>query len=235
MFERPHHQRIATLLQSLDADQLLMNRCLFGGGTAIALAHGEFRESVDVDFVCASVDGYREVRNQVHRTGMAWLQRREWPLVRAPRVDQYGIRCAFLVGGVAIKFEIVHEGRVLFDEPRDEDRICGIWTLRAADRVATQLMANADRWADDSAISRDLIDLAMQSDSGVLPRDGIQKAQRAYGDSIADCFNKSRQSLLSREGRLKVCMKNLGMRMDELELRTRIEGLTFEAEPPDSA
>ena len=57
MFERPHHQRIARVLESLDARLLLKNRCLFGGGTAIALAHGEYRESLDIDLICSSIDG----------------------------------------------------------------------------------------------------------------------------------------------------------------------------------
>lgn len=49
MFERPHHRRIASVLESLDADFLATSRCYFGGGTAITLRHGEFRESVDID------------------------------------------------------------------------------------------------------------------------------------------------------------------------------------------
>lgn len=41
MFERPHHQRVFEALAALDADLLAENRCLFGGGTAIALRYGE--------------------------------------------------------------------------------------------------------------------------------------------------------------------------------------------------
>jgi len=227
LFERPHHQRIAALLHNLNADALVSNRCLFGGGTAIALAHGEFRESVDVDFICASVDGYREVRNRVHQTGMAWALRSAMPLLREPRVDQYGIRCAFVVDGAPIRFELIHEGRVEFDPPLPEDRICGVWTLRVADCVATKLMTNADHWRDDSAMSRDLIDLAMLSATGILPAAGVGKAQRAYGDSIADCFAKAKDSLMARDGRLKTCMKNLAMTLDERSVRRRVERLAL--------
>ncbi|HKW83534.1 MAG TPA: nucleotidyl transferase AbiEii/AbiGii toxin family protein, partial [Burkholderiaceae bacterium] len=49
MFEREHHRRVATVLEALDADVLKANACLFGGGTAIALRYGEYRESVDID------------------------------------------------------------------------------------------------------------------------------------------------------------------------------------------
>lgn len=37
MFSRARHQQIAELLGALDADLLRNHRCLFGGGTAIAL------------------------------------------------------------------------------------------------------------------------------------------------------------------------------------------------------
>ncbi len=50
MFNRPHHQRIAKVLGSLNADLLKQYNCLFAGGTAIALRYGEYRESVDIDF-----------------------------------------------------------------------------------------------------------------------------------------------------------------------------------------
>ena len=52
LFERAHHQRIAALLRALDADLLAANSCWFGGGTAMALRYGEYRESVDIDSSC---------------------------------------------------------------------------------------------------------------------------------------------------------------------------------------
>jgi hypothetical protein len=65
MYERPHHRRIAALLGALDATKLAEWECFFGGGTAITLALGEYRESVDVDFLCASTEGYRQLRAAV--------------------------------------------------------------------------------------------------------------------------------------------------------------------------
>ncbi|MCW2313780.1 nucleotidyl transferase AbiEii/AbiGii toxin family protein [Rhodoferax antarcticus] len=55
MFERPHHQRIAQVLYALDAQLLRDKHCLFGGGTAIALRYGEYRESVDIDFLVSDL------------------------------------------------------------------------------------------------------------------------------------------------------------------------------------
>jgi len=39
------------VLQALDADALASHACLFGGGTAMALRYGEYRESFDIDFL----------------------------------------------------------------------------------------------------------------------------------------------------------------------------------------
>ena len=82
MFERPHHQRIAQVLGALDADLLVKARCLFGGGTAIALSCGEFRESIDIDFICASIDGYRELRNAIAADDLGRLALRPLPMVQ---------------------------------------------------------------------------------------------------------------------------------------------------------
>ena len=60
MFERPHHQRLAQVLLELDGPLLRENRCLFGGGTAMALRYGEYRESVDLDFLVSDVGSYAE-------------------------------------------------------------------------------------------------------------------------------------------------------------------------------
>ena len=65
MFERPHHQRIAHVLHALDGAALRQYGCLFGGGTCIALCHGEYRESIDIDFLVSNPAGYRELRQRL--------------------------------------------------------------------------------------------------------------------------------------------------------------------------
>jgi len=59
MFKRPHHQRIAHVLAALKGDELAQHDCWFGGGTCIALRYGEYRESVDIDFLISDAAGYR--------------------------------------------------------------------------------------------------------------------------------------------------------------------------------
>ena len=62
MFDRPHHQRIAQVLLALNGPLLREHNCLFGGGTAVALRYGEYRESVDIDFLVSDVACYRRLR-----------------------------------------------------------------------------------------------------------------------------------------------------------------------------
>lgn len=231
MYSRPHHLRVQRILESLNADLLLRNQCLFGGGTAIALTHGEYRESVDIDLVVSSKAGYRELRGLVNSAGIEALMSRPLPLRREARIDQYGIRCAFDVDGMAVKFEIVLEGRVELQDPLPEDRVNGVWALTMRDKVATKLMANADRWADDSVWSRDIIDLAVLANGQGADPAGVAAAVQAYGSSVLVDFEKARLNLLEREGRLLNCMKRLHMTLPEDHLRELIQRLVLVSPP----
>ena len=62
MFRRQHHQQIAYALRALDGPLLRENNCLFAGGTVMALRFGEYRESVDIDFLVSDITGYRNLR-----------------------------------------------------------------------------------------------------------------------------------------------------------------------------
>lgn len=73
MFEREHHQRIEQLLRAIKHERMLALQCVFGGGTAIALAYGEHRESRDIDFLCSSPESFRTLRNLVDSEGVQSL------------------------------------------------------------------------------------------------------------------------------------------------------------------
>lgn len=76
MFERDHHQSIARVLAALDGILLAEANCLFGGGTAMALRFGEYRESVDMDFLVSDVACYRRLRQLLTgETGFTGLLR----------------------------------------------------------------------------------------------------------------------------------------------------------------
>ena len=210
MFKRDHHVRIAAVLQALDADMLAELGCLFGGGTAIAFMRKEFRESFDIDFLVSSSTGYRALREKI--TGEHSIQvlaRRGAQLspVRDVRVDQYGIRTLVSVAGVDIKFEIVHEGRIVLAPPGPTDRVCGVATLTLLDLLTTKLLANSDRWADDSVFSRELIDLAMLEPTRPLLSSAIKKATAAYGIAIQRDLDRAIRQLAERTARLDECME----------------------------
>ncbi len=202
MFRRLHHRQVAEVLSMLNAPLLAQHHCWFGGGTAIVLANGEFRESVDIDFLASDPKSYRALRRMVRDHGLDALATRELDVGRRPSVDGYGIRTSVLVAGVAIKFEIIHEGRIDLDTPAPDEEICGLRTLTRTDQVATKLLANDDRWADTSTFSRDLIDLAMMKPDTVALEAGARKAVDAYGRTVGESLNKAVAYLRDRPQRL---------------------------------
>jgi hypothetical protein len=207
MFERPHHRRIGALLALLDGDLLGDCECLFAGGTAIALQLDEFRRSDDIDFLCASVDGYRALRERVYGSGMAALARGELAVVRDVRADQYGIRAVLGTPECPVKFEVVREGRVMLD-PGD-GRLAGVPLLCRSDLYTQKLLANADRGLDSSTLHRDLIDLTMMRLRwGPVPVAALAKARGAYGQSI-DRAVTAVQAMLRDPAHRKQCMRAL--------------------------
>jgi hypothetical protein len=229
LFERAHHRRIAAVLQALDADVLEANACLFGGGTAIALRHGEYRESVDIDFLVSKVEGYRQLRERLTGPdGLRALTRAGHVLeaTRELRADRYGLRTLLRVDDVIIKFEIVLEGRIALEPPGPADRLCGVATLSPLDMVTSKLLAHADRWRDDAVLSRDLIDLAMMAPPKALLQRALAKAQAAYGDSVAAALARAVEDLRARPQRLDACMKAMAMTtVSKAALWARIKAL----------
>ena len=214
-FKRPHHQLVGHVLYSLNGPLLRENHCLFAGGTVIALRYGEYRESVDIDFLVSDIASYRNLRQLVKKPeGLSNLARDgSAPLIqeREIRADQYGIRTMVAMGGQSIKFEIVLEGRIDLMEPGAGDKVCGIATLTPLDMAASKLLANSDRWADDGAFNRDVIDLAMMAPSTDLLHQAIEKAETVYGQAIRQDLAKAIQRMQERQGWLERCMEAMAM------------------------
>lgn len=206
------------MLQALDAQRLHAHQCLFGGGTALALRYGEYRESVDIDFLVSHREGYGALRQALSGpTGLQAICRAGIDLAplftqsREVRADQYGLRTMLRAADVEIKFEIVLEARITLDAPGAGDLVCGVATLTPLDAAASKLLANSDRWRDDAVLSRDLIDLAMMAPPRALLRQAIVKAQGAYGASIEADLRKAIQALRERPHRLDHCMQAMRM------------------------
>jgi Nucleotidyl transferase AbiEii toxin, Type IV TA system len=118
-------------------------------------------------------------------------------------------RC--LGGQPCSKFELILEARITLEAPGAGDQLCGVATLTALDMAASKLLTNADRWRDDSVLSRDLIDLAMMQPTNALLRQAIEKAKAAYGDSIEASLGKAIEDLRQRPHRLDDCMAAMRM------------------------
>jgi hypothetical protein len=184
------------------------HQCFFGGGTAIALRYGEFRESVDIDFLISDIGLYGKVRNDIrdhHDLSPLLLPGKTLELIRELRTDQYGIRTVIGIGEAKIKLEIISEGRISFDLPEPKEFIDGIPSLTRLDSIASKLLVNSDRYADDSVYSRDLIDLAMMKPTKKELHLAMEKAKKAYGDSIQRDLVRSIDYLFQREKRLDKC------------------------------
>jgi len=227
MFTRLHHQAIAQILQAFDGEILRKHACLFGGGTAIAMRYGEYRESVDMDFLVSSKSGYRDLRQLAGNGLEGFFKDRTLPFTPLGdvRIDQDGIRSMLEVVGNAIKFEIVLEGRIELDVPGPNDTVCGIASLAPKDMATTKLLANSDRWNNDGAFNRDLIDLAMMHPDRNLLDGAVSKARGAYGKAIVIDLGKAIDRVKSRNGWLERCMEAMAMNMPKAVLWKHIRAL----------
>jgi hypothetical protein len=229
LFERDHHRCIALVLQAVQPETLLDHQCWFGGGTAMALRFGEYRESLDIDFLISDPRGYRELRGALAQAGsLAPILRPGMPLeqTRPLRADQYGLRTQLRIGERPIKFEIVFEARIGLEPPGPTDAVCAVATLSRLDLAAEKWLANADRWADDSVFSRDLIDLAMHPGPAATLRAALAKAEAAYGGEVRRTLLAAVGALRARHGRLDACMAALAVRnVSKAQLWQRVRRL----------
>lgn len=182
-FQRPEHTVIASLLRGLDHDLLMECRCWFGGGTAIVLTHGEYRRSLDIDFLCADRDGYRQLRSCFLEGKDGALFPSSVQLLREPVADTYGIRALLEYRGLVLKFEIIREGRI--DLTGNRHAHLHVPTLSLDDMFAEKLLANADRCYDRAVAYRDAMDLGrLIRVHGDIPPAARVKAEAAYGADI---------------------------------------------------
>lgn len=182
-YARREHEIIVDLLEHMDHGRLARTKCFFGGGTAIVLKYGEYRRSLDIDFLCSDGDGYREIRNDIVSQGATALFPSEARVARDPRLDQYGIRLQLVYRGQPVKFEIVREVRI--SVTGDLDAVLKVPTLSLEDMFAEKLRANADRCYDRAVGYRDALDLGkLVQGHGEIPKPSIEKAEAAYGADI---------------------------------------------------
>lgn len=215
MFKREFHQKILTVLNRLNADFLADCRAYFGDGTLASLRHGEHRLSKDIDFMCPLGKEYRLLRQGVLDKGyeaiFATFNAIELP--REIQTDMYGVRFPVIVGGTPIKFEIIVEGYIQFEEP-DYPSWSPVACLNETDSFAEKLLANADRWPDQRKGSRDLIDLAVQRLASPIPAEAIAKAENAY--PAIEPLKRSIRNFQQKPDYREECFKSLLVNAPEI-------------------
>ena len=165
----------------------------------------------DIDFLCASQEGYRLLRERTFGGKLDGLLRPGQTItaLREVRGDQYGIRTQVAVDGVRIRFEIIREARI--DLAGALDPRFGVPMLSRDDMYCEKLLANADRYADRAFLSRDMIDLSMMiSRWGPVPDLAWVKARTAYGATVDSAF-ASAVSMIRDPVWLRKCMDGMAM------------------------
>ncbi len=209
MFEREHHRRVASVLRAFDAELLERASCFFGGGTAIVLALGEYRESADIDFLCRDREGYRELRQALSGATLGALLRSPVKHARDVRTERDRISTYLEFDEVPIKVEFVLEGRI--DIAGAMDVTLGVPVLSRVDMYAENLLANTDRGLDRSTMSRDMIDLAMMIQGwGPVPDAAWRKTHDAYGAAVHEYFDKALRLLRDEKHRSR-CLATMSM------------------------
>lgn len=213
-FRLAHHNKILTILESLNSDVLKQSSAYFGGGTLIALDFEEYRWSKDVDFICpVATQGYKHLRSIVFDGGYPALFR-DLSQIQIGRgtTNQYGIRMIVTVDDVPIKVEIIAEGNIALDPPRYPG-----WSpvacLSVNDCFTSKLLANADRFMDEGIESRDLIDLAVLRLHSSIPQAALDKAENAYGAVVINALRKSIQHFQERPDYREKCFLGLQVLM----------------------
>ncbi|OUR98070.1 hypothetical protein A9Q81_11940 [Gammaproteobacteria bacterium 42_54_T18] len=181
-YKLSHHQAISSALDNFSTEYLSENNIIFGGGTRIALEINEYRESIDIDFLCPNKASYKAARSQITNVTLGKLVTKDFSYLRDIRADRYAVRTIIEHKATAIKLEFVSFDNYNLKSLLD-DSLFPVPFLDRSSCYYTKLLANSDRWTDYPY--KDILDLlAMRSEWGVIPDDAINLAIEHYGRLI---------------------------------------------------
>ncbi len=191
-----HHQLILKALAQFNASFFIQYGICFGGGTRIALELDEYRESVDIDFLCPNKDAYRAVREQVTNDSLGALVLYEFNYVREIRADRYAVRAFIKYEDTLIKLEVVSCDEYRLTANMD-NTLFPLPYLSRQSCFMTKLLANADRAL--APPFKDVFDLvAMYLAWGNIPDEAWQEAERQYGSIPRKTLIKALDDMLAR-------------------------------------
>jgi hypothetical protein len=227
IFKIDYHNKILTILNTLKTEVFEENFAYFGGGTLIALQHQEYRKSNDIDFICPiNLSGYKQLRTLIFEQGyQALFADLSQILLGRATMDQYGIRLLIRLDNLFIKMEIIAESRFEIGKPQYFSW-SSIPCLNNEDCCTSKLLANSDRYMDDSIKSRDLIDLAILRLGGKFSSLAIQKAEKAY--EVIRPLKVAIERFQERENYREKCF--LSLQIEEYNFPIIIDGIDLLAD-----
>lgn len=197
-----HHQLIRTALDNFDHDFFRENRIIFGGGTRIALELNEYRESIDIDFLCPDKQSFRAVRLETSEKSLGKLVKEDFYYPREIRADRDAVRCFIEISDIPIKLEFVSFAD--YNLQIDPNNPFKVPALSRSSCYLTKLLANADRYANPPY--KDIFDiLAMFSHWGKIPDDAWDEADTHYGKALV--FRNLKKSCEHISNNLSAYMK----------------------------
>ncbi|ATZ74429.1 hypothetical protein CWC33_12295 [Idiomarina sp. X4] len=208
-----HHKLIESALTKFNADFFCEHRIIFGGGTRIALELDEYRESVDIDFLCPNKNSYRAVRQSVTNLNLNILVNQEFDYPREIRADRDAVRTVIKYKGQLIKLEFISFADYDLSFEFDEDKF-PVPFLDQQSCYYTKLLANSDRKLQQPF--KDIFDLlAMYRVWGKIPNKSIDLAEGHYGAKvIIPDLLKSLHDIVEKPDKYFLAAKNVHMKDD---------------------
>jgi hypothetical protein len=194
--QHQHHEKIYEALKQFNAAFLNEHNILFGGGTRIALELNEYRESVDIDFICPNKDSYKAVRNEVSNISLGNIVTKDFDYIRDIRSDRDAVRTAIKIDNTPIKLEFVSFADYELTKATENKFIVPYLDIKSC--YVNKLLANADRYKE----YKDIFDLmAMFHYWGPIPDDSWDIASEHY--TYKTLFYGLEQAFLNKDNYLE--------------------------------
>ncbi|SGY96135.1 nucleotidyl transferase AbiEii/AbiGii toxin family protein [Moritella viscosa] len=205
-----HHKVIESALKHFNADFFCENNIIFGGGTRIALELDEYRESIDIDFLCPNRLSYRAIRTQVTNKTLGLAVHEDFQYTREIRADRDGIRTVVHVEDSDIKLEFISFDQYDLELEVNKD-LFPIPFLSRNSCFYTKLLANADRAL--SPPHKDIFDiLAMYKAWGSIPESAMYSAENHYGDDIKNKLIAALEDMINHPKKYEIHAKSIKMK-----------------------
>jgi hypothetical protein len=187
MYKRHRHNIIHHLLQQFNTPYLEANNILFGGGTRISLALGEYRESIDIDFLCPSTASYRAARSVISSSSLGELVNGDIKFAREIQVSRYAIRTVAEFEDTKVKMEFISLDDYQLNPMQNSP--FGVPCIDIDSCYITKLLAHADRQGDP--LKKDFIDLMKMYEHWGEPSSKVwAEVERHYGSASKASIEK---------------------------------------------